>query len=61
MSTVKDRMTKVIKNQPEDASYEEILKELAFDNMIESGLKDSMAGRTVSNEEMKRKIASWQK
>ena len=30
MSVVKERMTQVIKDQPEDASYEEILKELAF-------------------------------
>jgi len=61
MSTVKDRMTKVILNQPDDASYEEIFRELAFDKMIENGLRDSKEGRTISNEEMKRRMDAWQK
>ncbi len=61
MSVVKKRMTEVIQNQPEDASYEEILRELAFEKMIARGLKDSREGRTISNEEMKRRISAWQK
>ncbi|OGR13174.1 MAG: hypothetical protein A2097_15515 [Desulfobacula sp. GWF2_41_7] len=61
MSTVKDRMTKVIIDQPDDASYEEIFRELAFDKMIENGLRDSREGRTISNEEMKRRMDAWQK
>jgi hypothetical protein len=61
MSTVKDRMTKVIIDQPDDASYEEIFRELAFDKMIENGLRDSREGRTISNEEMKRRMDVWQK
>ncbi len=61
MSVVKKRMTEVIQNQPEDASYEEILRELAFERMIARGLKDSREGRTISNEEMKRRISAWQK
>lgn len=43
MSVVKERMTELIQTQPEDSSYEEILKELAFGQMIERGLK--MLGR----------------
>lgn len=61
MSVVKERMTEVIQNQPEDASYEEIFRELAFEKMIARGLKDSREGRTISNEEMKRRISAWQK
>lgn len=61
MSAVKERMTEVIHGQPEDASYEEILRELAFEQMIEHGLEDSREGRTISNEEMKRRITAWQK
>lgn len=52
MSAVKERMTEAIQNQPEDASYEEILRELAFEKMIARGLNDSREGRTISNEEM---------
>lgn len=61
MSAVKERMTEVIQNQPEDASYEEILKELAFEQMIRRGLQDSKEGRTVSDEEIRRRISAWQK
>jgi len=61
MSTVKERMTEVIQSQPEDASYEEILRELAFEKMIARGLKDSREGRTISNEDMRRRIGAWQK
>ena len=61
MSVVKERMTKVIFNQPEDASYNEILKELAFEKMINNGLEDSRTGKTISNENMKNRISSWQK
>ena len=61
MSAVKEKMTEVIQNQPEDATYEEILRELAFEQMIARGLKDSREGNTISNEEMKHRISQWQK
>ena len=54
-------MTEVIQNQPEDASYDEVLKELALDKMIARGLSDSREGRTISNEEMKNRISEWRK
>lgn len=54
-------MTEVIQSQPEDASYEEILRELAFEKMIARGLKDSREGKTISNEDMKRRISAWLK
>jgi hypothetical protein len=61
MSTAKEKMKEIIQNQPEDSSYDEILKELAFARMVERGLEDSRTGRTISNEEMGRRIRSWQK
>ncbi|MDP3662646.1 MAG: hypothetical protein U1D41_13435 [Nitrosomonas sp.] len=54
-------MTEVIQSQPEDASYDEILRELAFERMIERGLEDSRNGRVISNEDMDHRIRSWQK
>lgn len=41
MSSVKVKMTEVIRSQPEDATYEEIMRELAFERMIKQGLEDS--------------------
>ena len=61
MPTAKEQMTKIIQEQPEDSSYDEILRELAFAKMIEKGLADSIENRTISNEEMKHRIRTWQK
>ena len=55
MATAKEKMTAIIQNQPDDSSYDEILRELAFARMIERGLEDSRAGRTISNEQMGRR------
>jgi predicted transcriptional regulator len=61
MSKVKEKMTELIQSQPEDATYEEIMRELAFEKMIDRGLADSRGGRVISNEDMDRRIRTWQK
>ncbi len=61
MSKAKEELTKLIKEQPEDSSREEIVRELAFHVMVERGLADSDAGRVISNDEMARRIRSWQR
>jgi len=61
MATVKDELTKLIQDQPDDSSYVEILRELAFNLMVRRGLRDSDEGKTISNDEMGRRIRSWQK
>ena len=60
MSSAKDQILQIIGDQPDDSSYDEILRELAFVRMMERGLSDSEAGRTVSHEEMGRRIRTWQ-
>ena len=61
MSTAKEELTRLIQGQPDDSSPEEIVRELAFHVMIERGLADSDARRVISNEDMERRIRSWQK
>ncbi|MDM8524286.1 hypothetical protein QUF80_13030 [Desulfococcaceae bacterium HSG8] len=61
MLAVKEGMTKVIYDQPEDSTYDEILRELAFARMIDRGLEDSRAGNILSNKEMEHRIRIWQK
>jgi hypothetical protein len=48
MGSAKARLIQVIQEQPDDSSPEEILRELAFAVMVERGIADSDAGRTVS-------------
>ncbi len=61
METVKDKMREVVESQPDDATYEEIMRELSFERMVERGLEDSQQGRVIENEEMEHRIRSWQK
>lgn len=61
MSTAKQKMTELIQSQPDDASYEEILKELAFERMVNRGLDDSRQGGTVSNDQVEQQLHSWRK
>lgn len=61
MQSTKEKMSKIIESQPDDASFEEILKELAFELMVDRGLDDVREGRLISNEELQEKINSWQK
>jgi hypothetical protein len=61
MFTTKEQMTRIIHQQPDDSSYDEILRELLFVRMVERGLKDSSENRKISNGEMQHRIKTWQK
>jgi len=60
-SSPKHRMVDIIQSQPDDSTYDEILRELAFARMIDLGLADLDAGKTISSDEVERRIESWQK
>jgi predicted transcriptional regulator len=61
MGPAKAQLIKLIEDQPDDSSVDEILRELAFAAMVERGVADSDAGRTITNDEMARRIDSWRK
>jgi hypothetical protein len=58
--TAKERIRALVDTQPDDASYEEILRELSFERMVDKGLEDMRNGRTMSNEDMGKRIRLWQ-
>ena len=59
MATAKEQLAKLLEQQPDDSSFEEIVRELAFGVMVQRGLKDSDEGRTIPDEEMRRRILKW--
>ena len=59
MSTAKDELTRLVQEQPEESSPEQIVRELVLRVMIRKGLADSAAGHTIADEEMNRRIRSW--
>ena len=48
MATAKEHIAEIIKRQPDDSSYDDIVRELAFDLMVQRSLKDSDERRTIS-------------
>lgn len=59
MTTPTIMAKKIINSLPTDASYDEIIKELAFDRMIKKGLEDSKNTKTISSKEMEHRIKQW--
>ena len=59
MATAKDELRKILNEQPDDSSTEELVRELAFHVMVQRGLADVDSGRVISNKEMNRRIQSW--
>ncbi len=57
--SVKEQRVRIIEAQPEDSSFDDILRELAFARMIERGLEDVDQGCTVSHEEVRHEVDSW--
>ena len=57
--TDKEKIKELVETQPDDASFDEILRELSFERMIERGLADVRSGRIISNEEMGKRIRRW--
>ena len=59
MATAKEELEHMLASQPADSTKEELIRELAFELMVQRGLADSAAGRTTSNEEMRHRINLW--
>jgi hypothetical protein len=58
--TAKARMLEILDDQPDDSSFDQLLRELAYRGMIERGLADSKAGNTISTDQLRSKLDQWQ-
>ncbi len=61
MTTAKETMVDIISRQPDDTSYDALLRELAYFRMIQRGLDDVDNGRTVPDDDVKKTIDSWRR
>lgn len=52
----KDQMIAILREQPDDSSYDVLLRELVLRRAIDRGLEDVDQGRTVSNDEVLNRI-----
>lgn len=56
MLSAKEQIAKILQDQPDDSSYDEILREMAIARVLDRGLADSEAQRTISHKEIGRRI-----
>jgi hypothetical protein len=61
VATPKQDLLRLLQEQPDDSSREELVRELAFSLMVERGLADSDARRVVSDDDMAHRIRLWHK
>jgi predicted transcriptional regulator len=59
-ATVKFKILKAVEEMPQDVTFEEVMERLYFLYKIERGLKQVEAGDTLSHEEAKSRIKTWQ-
>jgi predicted transcriptional regulator len=52
-------MLKAIAELPDDATFEDAVEKLHFLEMIDVGIADLDAGRMVTHDEAKRRMAHW--
>jgi predicted transcriptional regulator len=60
MPTMKEIALNLIKNLPDNCTFEDIQYELYAKEKIEKGLKDIDEGNVLTEEEMDAEIQSWQ-
>jgi len=61
MATPKQVVLEALQSLPDDASFEDIEYHLYVRARVEEGLRAADEGRTVSHEEVKRRMAEWRK
>ncbi len=59
MPSIKEKMIQIINSQPDDSSYDEILQELSFVNMVNRGLDDSKNNKITEHDKLKKEINKW--
>ena len=57
----KEQILALVRALPEDSSYDEIMRELAFVRMVDRGLADVDRGRVMDTEELRERVRQWQR
>ena len=59
--TSKEKVLKVVQSLPDDAPVEDAMERLLFFAKIEKGLEQADAGKTISHDQVREKMAKWLK
>lgn len=59
MSPIQEQLIELVRNQPEDATWDELLEKVFVQRMVDEGLQDVREGRVVSNQDAQSRIRAW--
>jgi predicted transcriptional regulator len=57
--TTKEKMLRAVRDLPSNASVEDAMERLFFLAKIEKGLRQADAGKTITHQLVKEKMAKW--
>jgi predicted transcriptional regulator len=56
VAKIKDEARKLVENLPEESTWDDLMRAIYERLKVEQGIVDAEAGRTVSNEEVRRRF-----
>jgi len=56
VAKIKDEARKLVENLPEESTWDDLMRAIYERLKVEQGIADAEAGRTVSNEEVRRRF-----
>ena len=56
--TAKARILAIVEAQGDDSSYDDVLREIAFDRLIRRGLK-SLRGHRFTTDQIRHRVKTW--
>jgi predicted transcriptional regulator len=56
VASVREELRRIVELLPDDATWDDVVYQVYVHQAIEAGLKDCQAGRTVSVEEVRRRL-----
>ncbi len=57
--TAKNLMRTILRDQPADSTYDELLRQLAFQRLVDRGLADVERDETLDTEDLRSRIKTW--
>lgn len=55
----RDRVIETIKDLPNEFDLETVIEQLIFIDKVEKGLNQAVEGKTISHEEVKKRVSKW--
>lgn len=58
MSPKQEQLIEIIRNQPEDAGWDQLIEQVLIQRIVEEGVEDVQEGKLVTNEDARSRIRS---